>query len=330
MLAGDPEWLPHRLLDQGATIRFVRADRKMHRNATFLNDEYLGQEAPRADVALATLADVDTRASAPLHFIFHSAFCCSTLLARSFDLPGLAMGLKEPIILNDAVQLVRAGRLRDTTLDLVLRLLERPMETNETIVIKPSNAANRLMTDMLRLRPNARAILMYRPLPAFLRSVARKGMFGRIWARRLLAEIRGEMPFVTGFSELDYQLQTDLQAAAMGWLIQHGQFAHIAAAMPGRIRILSSVDLLEDKQAAITTAMNWFMLEPDPDLARSIVGGSVFADDAKKLGQRFDLSAGPSPTVVDEGEIEMVSNWIAAVAAHVGLNLNLSPALFDR
>ena len=40
---------------------------------------------------------------ATMHFIFHSAFCCSTVLARAFDIPGIAMGLKEPPIYNDIV-----------------------------------------------------------------------------------------------------------------------------------------------------------------------------------------------------------------------------------
>ena len=38
---------------------------------------------------------------APIHFIFHSAFCLSSVLARAFDMPGTSMGLKEPMLFND-------------------------------------------------------------------------------------------------------------------------------------------------------------------------------------------------------------------------------------
>ena len=46
---------------------------------------------------------------APIHFIFHSAFCASTMLVRALDVPGSAMGISEPVILNDMVGWRRRG-----------------------------------------------------------------------------------------------------------------------------------------------------------------------------------------------------------------------------
>ena len=100
-IASNPVWLPHRYDPQHDAIHFRHTPRAAHGGATFLTDEYLGEAKPTIIARTAALAQAGT--PAPLRFILHSAFCCSTLLARAFDAPGLAMGLKEPVILNDPV-----------------------------------------------------------------------------------------------------------------------------------------------------------------------------------------------------------------------------------
>ena len=326
-VARDPDWLVHRLVDGGRSLRFVHADRAAHRAATFLDDEYLGQTRPRIDFPAAEIARADVGEAAPVHFIFHSAFARSTLLARAMDIPGVAMGLKEPIVLNDATQLQRERRLPGGTLQLVLRLLERPLGEGERVIIKPSNAANPLMADLLGLRPEARALILYRPLPAYLRSIAAKGMFGRIWARRQLAAIRGEAPFDAGFTSEDILIHTDLQAAALGWLIQHAQFAVLARAMPGRVRLLDADALVADRHAAFAAAAHWFSFDLEPARVAAIVGGPMFAEDSKRIGERFGGAPGAQPAPVDADEIHMVTEWVYAVARHVGVGLEFGPRL---
>jgi hypothetical protein len=186
-IASNPVWLPHRYDPQHDAIHFRHTPRAAHGAATFLTDEYLGEAKPTIIARTAALAQAGT--SAPLRFILHSAFCCSTLLARAFDAPGLAMGLKEPVILNDLIGWqLRGGDRRQiaNVLDGSLTLLARPFAPGEAVVIKPSNVCNAMAPLILQMRPDARALLLYAPMPVFLGSVARKGMDGRIWVRELL------------------------------------------------------------------------------------------------------------------------------------------------
>src|SRR4051812_12161071 len=98
----DATWLAHRY-DPGHDAFHLRAvTRETHRAVTFLTDEYLPAAADPLVLQRAA-ARAAASAPAPLHWIFHSAFCCSTLLARAVDLPGTAMGLKEPLVLNDLI-----------------------------------------------------------------------------------------------------------------------------------------------------------------------------------------------------------------------------------
>ena len=324
-LACDPAWLPHRIIDGDRAFRFVHAPRDVHRGVTFLDDEYLDPALPRVDALQAELAAAAIASEAPAHFIFHSAFARSTLLARALDLPGQAIGLKEPIILNDAIALARARRLSDTTLDLLLKLLGRPFAEGETVIIKPSSIVTPLASSLLRLRPKARAILMERPLPEFLRSIAAKGMFGRIWARRQLAFLRPHAPFDAGFSSDDFLFQTDLQAAAFAWLIQRAQFAALARAMPERVRALCSEDLVTDRVGTLVEIGRWFGLGIERPQAVSIAAGPAFARHSKTLGNLSEETGGQQPSPY-EAEIGMVSEWITAVAQHVGVSLDHAPA----
>ncbi len=101
-VARDPLWFPDRYDPGHDAVHFRRLTRDDHRAATFLTDEYLPADGPRMVVRRAE-AIAAAPVAGPVHYIFHSAFCCSTLLARAFDAPGAAMGLKEPVVLNDLI-----------------------------------------------------------------------------------------------------------------------------------------------------------------------------------------------------------------------------------
>jgi hypothetical protein len=326
-LAGDAGWLPHRLIDGGRALRFIRADRDAQRAATFLDDASLGEGAARIDAPSGEVAAAPMPGPAPMHFIFHSAFARSTLLARAMDLPGIAMGLKEPIILNDAAQLHGQRRLGRDVLPLVLRLLGRPLAAGEAVIVKPSNIVNGLMPTLMALRPDARALLLYRDLPGYLRSVARKGMFGRIWARQMALHFRTDAPFDAGFSEADRFVHTDLQAAALGWLIQHAQFAALARAMPDRVRLLDAAALATDAQDTFAASLRWFGLALDDAAIDAVVAGPAFAEDSKRIGERFGGEGSGQDAPVDETEVRMVTDWTHAIARHVGAALDFGPKL---
>ena len=44
----------------------------------------------------------------------------------------------------------------------------------------------------MAMRPDARALFLYAPLEAYLASIARKGMWGRLWVRDLFGKLLRE------------------------------------------------------------------------------------------------------------------------------------------
>ena len=326
-----PEWLAHRYDEQIDAVHFVRADRELRRSAPFLTDEHLPAAAtptvvPRQDSLAAAPAP------APIHFILHSAYCCSTLLANAYERPGAATSLKEPTILNDLVGWCQRGgapaRIAEV-LDGALRLLARPFEAGEIVVVKPSNVVNGLAPVMLAMRPEAGFVLLHAPLRVFLGSIAAKGLWGRLWVRELLVKQLQTGMIDLGFQPQDHLMQTDLQVGAVGWLAQQQLFARLAAQYPGRVRTLDSEQLVARPEKALAAIDALFGLADDPE-ARARTAERVFARHAK-FGDKFsreDRLAGQRDAAEAHGdEIGKVVAWAESVAANAGVKLELPAPL---
>jgi hypothetical protein len=337
-LAADFEWIPNRIDTHKEAVHFVRLTREDHRRASFLSDEYIGDGRGRKTLTLAQVtAAAEAAPAGRCHFIFHSAFCCSTLLARAVDVDGRAMGLKEPYLLADLSEAALVSGSTDRVaamLEPSLRLLARPFSTGEATVVKPSNVANPLIDLLLSMRGEARALFLYSPLPDYLRSIAKKGLWGRSWARNLFASLHRKPEFDAGFSQAQRWAQTDLQVAAMAWLQQQAQFARLLRQQPaGRIATLDSAKLLEDPARTMAAVSALFDLDLSLEQIGSIANGPIFASDSKRHDKSFDASARADEHARVEWahgeEIGMVVRWAEAVATHVGVPLRLDAPLLS-
>jgi hypothetical protein len=328
-----PEWLAHRYDPLQDAVHFIRADREKRRSIPFLNDEYLPSGAEplvaRRQDSLAVAPN-----PAPIHFIFHSAYCCSTLLANAYDREGTASSFKEPTILNDLVGWRQRGgepaRVAEA-LDGALRLLARPFRGGEASVVKPSNVVNALAPAMLAMRPEAGCLLLHAPLRVYLGSIAGKGLWGRLWVRDLLVKLRADGMVGLGFEADDLFLQTDLQVAAAGWLAQHQHFARLARQYPDRVRTLESETLLARPEEALAAIDFLFGLASDAG-ARTRTAERVFSRHAKFGGEfnREDRIAGQRAVADVHGdEIEKVVAWAEAVATNAGIAFDLPSPLLE-
>lgn len=326
-LVRDPQWFAYRYDETHDAFQFRRLARAAQRAATFLTDEYLGAgtliPVHRAEAVAAAPPP------APLHFIFHSAFCCSTLLARALDVDGLALSLREPLILNDLVGLQQRGataREIAAVLDDVLLMLACAARPGEAVVVKPSNVVNGMAPAILAMRHSSCALLLHAPLPVFVGSVARKGLAGRLWVRDLLVKQLREGLHPFGFTADEYLGQTDLQVAAAGWLAQQALFARIAGAFPGRVATLDSETLLAQPEAALVAIARLFKI---PFNTAAIAAGPILRQHAK-TGAAFDSSAreaGRAAEAPHAEEIAQVVEWAGAVAAAAGVPMDLAARL---
>lgn len=328
----DVSWYPHRYDAAGDSIQFIRVNRDILSTATFLTDEYL-PTAQQPTVLRHAAAMAAAPCSPSPHFIFHSAYCCSTLLANAFDLPGHSFGLKEPAMLNDISGWRRRGGQPPqvlAALKAAVTLLARPQAVGEHIIIKPSNVINALAPTLLAAFPESKAVLLYTPLENYLASIAKKGMWGRLWVRELFVKLGKDGLTDYGFSAEEILQQTDLQIAAIGWLAQHRLFAMMTERLgPDRVQTLQSEALLADPLLAMQRLYHHFGMSIKDDILSDHIA-RVFTRNAK-TGANFDTASRRAEhegsSSLYQEEISKVVIWARAVAEASGQDLELKSAV---
>jgi hypothetical protein len=331
----DAQWLAHRYDPGHDAVHMRRVVRARHGVIPFLTDEHLGEAEAPLVIRLAD-AMADAPPPAPLHFLFHSAYCCSTLLAAALDIPGISMGLKEPVLLNDLIGWRHRGAKGPEVarvLDASLHLLARPFDPSEAVVVKPSNIVNPLIPAIMGLRPDTRALLLHAPLDAYLASIARKGMWGRLWVRDLFQKLLREgMIEPLGIAPADYLGLTDIQVAAVGWLAQQHQFQTLCDRLGERVATLDSETLVARPAESLAALARLFGLGLDDAVVAAIATGPIFARDAKDgaaftPGQRAE--AAQRGLEVHADEIAKVAHWAGVLADNAGIGMRLPRPLID-
>jgi hypothetical protein len=331
-IVSDPDWIPHALDAGGGNLTFVRVPRDDRAALTFLSDEHYKGQFPQEAFPLPPVAGtLDGIEQAPLHFIFHTSFCCSTLLAKALEVPGRAMSLKEPEVLLHLAN--RFARVEDEAerkrLDITLRLLARPYAEGETIIVKPSNFANRLLAPALVRDQRTRAVLLYSDLPTLLRSLAKTAIWGRIFGRQLYRNLAAWSWLNLGYGPVETFDQTDLQITALAWLMHIHHFNEVARQSgPERVMLLNSADFLDSVPETLGGVSRFLGVDLDQATIADIARGPVFSAHSKLPGAYSAEEREREHAAVEAAhgeEIAMVLKWLAAVAAHAGVPIQ--PAL---
>lgn len=327
-LAADPLWIPHRIDLAARRVQFLHVPATAFGEATFLADRTPNQST---DEEWASFDEVCTMQpeTGPVHFIFHTAFCRSTLLVRALHIPGVSAGLNEPAIIADLV----SGD--DTVADLVgpcLRLLSRPHAPGEAVFIKPTNLANRILPAAMQACPDAKAILMSHPLDDFLNAIYRRGLMGRRWARQLYLDLQQYAPLDLQMDERETFSLTDMLVAGLGWFMQQRWFAmNMAGELGARMRVLDGNSFNANRAETLAAIAAFTGMELSADQAEAAATGELFQQHAKLGGDfaaREEQDHTRSRSTVGNEEAAMVGEWLGQIIGQSGQPIPLKQTLF--
>jgi hypothetical protein len=284
----DPTWFPVDYVDQGDAFRLLHLDLATIANATFLDRRMAADWENSVEVTLQQAASVPL--SVPPAFLFHTAFCGSTLLAMALQCPPSVVSLKEPLLLHTLAILrnkegARADRSRPDALHAALALLARPWVPGGRVLIKPANQANSLMEPILRQSPHSRAILLYSSLREFMLSCFKKLPEAerrvRWMAQALLKDTR-----LSAALGIDTRTRFNLvESCALAWYAQIERYADVLAIdSDNRLRTLDMQRMLSDPLGCVSACAEWLTLDIDKLQSRV---ESVFARDSKATTVAF-------------------------------------------
>jgi hypothetical protein len=227
-IIADAAWFPENFDARRNELLFVSTSRGELAEQTFLDGRWDRSEARHARLDASAIIDKGISESQPVvGIIWHTAFCCSTLLAKALDRPGSNLSLCEPQILVDIANARRTKILSDPQVSAIaqttLNLLSRPFSPGESVIVKPSPAANSLLRNITSQTAGP-MLCLFSDCKSFLISIAKLGEDGRKYVRRLFLTLLADGHVQAQWPPAKLLAISDLELAAIVWHMQMAEF----------------------------------------------------------------------------------------------------------
>jgi hypothetical protein len=288
----DPAWMPLGYDVASDRFRFVMVEEGMLSEASFL-DQRLGKVWEDAMWVRACELEGKSPPATPA-WLFHTAFCCSTLLARALHSPPWAMAIKEPSVLLDLAFLSLRGpsvsALLADRVGAAVRTLARPRYPGEGILIKPTNAANRLLPALIAETPDSKALLLYSSLENFLMSCVKKLPGAEEPMRWMAGYLLPGTRLEKALGIPDCRKLNFIEACVVTWFAQMEIYAQALSTDHGeRLRSLDMQVLLRQPLQSVMASAEWLGLAGAEAAAeRETRIAAVFSRNSKQASATYN------------------------------------------
>ncbi len=305
-------WFPASLTDDA--IIWTMTNSEQLSSASFLfGNVFAGNQSRRSAVASKDVAGGAAQLRRPPRYLFHTAFCCSTLLARALRFEGRTLDLKEPDAL---MQLANIERNRPGRVSDLLPLIETALflAAPEATIVKPTNAANRIIPQLMAA-DSAKAIIIHSDLDSFVTSIARKGEEGRNFVRRLYNIFMMDDGFAQQLQPRDVFTLTDLQIAGFVWAIQCAQIQAAINEYPNKYKVIHCDAFLKHPKRTLIEINQFFELGLEEHLLATRAQSDLFQKNSKFPERGFDATMRgddkKEATEVFASSLAYVRDWVS-------------------
>ena len=323
-ILSDPHWFPAKLDVATRTMTFVRTDRAALSAAPFLDERFTQTQTNAVRLSLVEVLSHKVQTTAPPNWIFHTAFCCSTLMARALDVPGYSLSLKEPGILMELANAKRMAHQNGLSaselnqlIDAVFSLLSRRFSPSEVIIIKPTNPANPVAADALAR--GHKAIFMVSELKDFLISVLKKGEPCKAFMRTLFNIFALDPAPLGKIPQRQALTFTDLQIASLVQQHQMEFLTGLGTTYSAQTRAFDGNLLPTDPAIYLSAAKNHFDLDWPNGTAQAKAASDVFSRNSKFGDETYSGDA----RAEDAAEIEALHSEALSITLQWAATLSL-------
>jgi hypothetical protein len=289
----DARWFPVGFDARSGEISFVATDRRSVAEQAFLDGRWNRDGLARRRESVKALLGKASQLRPRMNFIWHTGFCCSTLLAKALDHPARNLSLCEPQILVEIADAKRAGAFAHNPSaaripQVVFQFLGRSFSPGAGVTVKPAPAANHLLPEAA-LHTAGKMLFLYSDCRSFLISIAKMSEDGRKYARRMFLAILADGNPQAQWPAGQLLKFSDLEIAALVWHMQIAQFRRdwpdVAAS---RAMSLDCDALLVSPLDTVSKVGAFFELELDGEHLADVVGGPLFRRNAKNPAEPYD------------------------------------------
>ncbi len=229
-------------------------------------------------------------------FIFHHAFVCSTLLARCLNQIDAFFSLKEPWILRRLADYKRSQGQRlnknewSKLFTCYLGLLAKNYHSGSTPVIKVTNVANNLLSDVLQYLPDHKCLYLYSDLNSFLISNLKKPVETQVKMPALAASFLVDSNFSKKHPQYcNLKNASFLQVCALIWVINLYNFKQDTEKQPSNtVRSLEMNTFLTNMDTSLKALCSYFGHQTTKNDIEDMLHPEVIHTNAKQQHQPFD------------------------------------------
>lgn len=256
----DPAWFPADLDVRGGRIGMLHIDPDVLEHSTFL-DTRIAADLQRSLSVEASALPRDLRTAPPVAWLFHTSFCCSTLLAQALHDHPSTVAYREPLVLRRLADARHEGLDLGRWPKICTDLLARPWSPQGRVVVKPTHAALNIGQTLMQASPVSRAIALTSSLPDFLVSNVKKA-----------PETQARIPLLVEMSLSAGQFHRRLPlealsppsliaAAGLQWAAQRELLLEMAERVgTQRLAALDAAELLANLEGVVELAREWWGL----------------------------------------------------------------------
>ncbi len=289
----DPEY--HLINIDASHLHFIKSNKKELCSTSFLDHRFATSNRVFIKIPIEQYLEWNQsnhHSIQHINYIFHTSFCCSTLLSRCLSINGQGLALKEPHALMTLANFKRQASNQHrvkSLLSISLQLLGRRFDNEESILIKPTNTANNLIGDILTQENTGSIIFLFSDLKSFLISIIKKGEECRSFVRRVFNIITMDSILLNTLEPRQLMELSDLQIASIVWRLQIHEFLKYKETQHKKSILLVNCDyLLMQPQLALAETAKHFSYNLNLIKINDLIESPTFLRNSKYSDRSYD------------------------------------------